>query len=566
MDVDITVTVGGAAGQGIQTVGELLAAAVKQAGLYCYGINDFESRIRGGHSFFQLRVSSRQVCAPRQRVQLLVALNRATIEQHREQLAADARVILNSEESTDNDAFITVPFDKLAAQAGDRITANSVAAGAVLGILGIAPELLDRVLSDRFSEKTEALKSNRDAAALGYAAVEKTDFSYRLKSRNCEPTAGALMNGAQVLALGALAGDCRFAAFYPMSPATGIMIYLASLQNRFPLMVEQAEDEIAAVNMIIGASHAGVRSVTATSGGGFCLMTEALGLAGISETPIVIINAQRPGPATGLPTRTAQGDLLFTIHAAQDDFPRFVFAPGSFEEGYECISRALTLSEQYQVPAIILVDQLFNDSLGIVEERFAVADRIERYLETDPEAESGYDYRRYENSISGISSRRLPCRGQSLVRVSGDEHSPDGHMSESAEGRVEMVDKRARKSDSMIDEVRTPCTRNPSAPLVLVGWGSTKGVLQEACTLLNAEGIDSGHVHFIDIWPFPALKAEALLGRGQQIICVEQNSTGQFARLLRQETGIPVDGHVLKYDGRPFFTDEIIMQVKQLIG
>jgi 2-oxoglutarate ferredoxin oxidoreductase subunit alpha len=554
----VTVKIGGEAGQGIQTVGQLLALVCQQAGLYVFGINDFESRIRGGHSFFQIRISDRQVRAPHQCVHLLVAMDRTTFEFHHEQVVPDGLTLMNESHAGRAGNVIPLALSELAQRAGSAITANTVAAGAALSLLGAPFELLQAVLRRQFKDKdSQVAEQNIVAARLGYEAAQNTGFTYTLTWNGRAPK-GMLIDGSQALACGALAGDCRFAAFYPMSPSTSVMINLASWQDRFPLVVEQAEDEIAAVNMIIGASFAGVRSLTATSGGGFCLMTEGLGLAGITETPIVIINGQRPGPATGLATRTAQADLQFVIRAAQDEFPRFVFAPGSPEEAYTMTARALDLAEKYQCPAILLVDQYLNDSLCIVEGRFPVRERIERFLVDSSDA----DYQRYAFSESGISPRALPCRGLSLVKCSGNEHREDGHSTEAAHTRTMMVDKRGRKMLGMLAEMRAPNLCQAGATTLLAGWGSTRGVMEEAAEMLRGEGIDAGVVHFCDLWPFPAQEAYRYLKPADRLFVVEQNSTGQFAQLLRQETGLMASGMVLKYDGRPFYPVEICDQVK----
>lgn len=557
--MDITIKIGGEAGQGIQTVGQLLAAVCRDAGLQLFGINDFESRIRGGHSFYQLRIADHPVRAAHHRVHLLIALDNTTLELHRHELLPGGLCLLDSEQATAEPEVRPVAFTKLARDAGAARSANTVAVAAGLCLLGAPLGMLESVLKRQFSDKAPTvLAENIKAARLGYAAVQATPFSFSFTWQ-----AGAahrmLMEGASSLSLGALAADCRFAAFYPMSPATGIMMNLAGWQDRFPLVVEQAEDEIAAANMIIGASFAGVRSLTATSGGGFCLMTEAVGLAGISETPIVIINAQRPGPATGLATRTAQPDLRLALHAGQDDFPRLVFAPGSPEQAYEATARAFDLADKYQVPALILVDQYFNDALFTLEaEALTVPPAVSHHIITDGDLENPAHYDRYGFTDSGVSPRALPCAGLTLVKACGNEHKPDGHSTEDKELRTAMVDKRAKKVLSMQKEMRPPTLRHPEAGIKLICWGSTRGIVEEAVELLRGKGMDAGCIHFCDIWPFPRIAAEQALAGAERLICVEQNSTAQFAGLIRQETGISVSQTVLKYDGRPLYPVEIV--------
>jgi 2-oxoglutarate ferredoxin oxidoreductase subunit alpha len=315
--------------------------------------------------------------------------------------------------------------------------------------------------------------------------------------------------------------------------------------------------------MVIGASFAGVRAMTSTSGGGFCLMTEGLGLAGITETPIVIVNAQRPGPATGLPTRTAQGDLMFVINASQDEFPRFVFAPGTPVEAFEMTERAFHLSDKYQVPAIVLTDQYLNDSLYVTERPLSAPSEIEQHVVTDEQIDSPSQYRRYAVTMSGISPRALPCNGKALVVVTGNEHREDGHTSEEITDRVNMVNKRNAKIPAMLEEMRPPEMYHGESELLLVGWGSSKGPILESVDLLRKEGINAGCIHMADIWPFRADLVQEALSSCRIFFVVEQNSTAQLGRLIREQTGLVYGGSVLKYDGRPFFPDEIVRGIKR---
>ena len=371
MKTDVTLKIAGAAGQGIQTIGDLLSEVCHHSGLFTFSVDDFESRVRGGHNFNLLRISDKALFAPGNRLDILVCINQDAYEMHKDELRSGGIAIVNAQEPGTKDAVrFEIPLKKLAQQAGDKITANTVAAGAVLAILGTPFGLLEDVLKTRFAAKGDKIAAlNVAAAQKGYDAAGSlslaTGFTWQQKKSNT-----VVLSGAKAAALGALAADCRFFPFYPMSPATGVITNVIPFTKTLPVAVEQAEDEIAAVLMAIGASFAGVRSMTATSGGGFCLMTEGLGLAAMTETPLVIVNAQRPGPATGLPTRTGQADLLFSIHASQDEFPRFIFAPGTPVETFEIMKRAFHLSEKYQVPAIVLLDQFLANS-RVTEEKHA---------------------------------------------------------------------------------------------------------------------------------------------------------------------------------------------------
>ncbi|MFH1154890.1 MAG: 2-oxoacid:acceptor oxidoreductase subunit alpha [Pseudomonadota bacterium] len=561
--IDITVKIGGEAGQGIQTVGNLLALACRESGLFIMAINDFESRIRGGHSFFQMRISDRPVQAPHHVVDLLVALNRETHDLHREELSQDGMVLMDFKKQTNDDTGkgtrVEVLFSDLAKQAGGPIYANTVAAAACLSILGASMDLVKTILSRQFAGKSDdVLDRNLAAAALGFKAVRGVSIKTAPLSGTAAPL-GFILEGSRAVALGAVAADCRVAAFYPMSPATSIMGHLIALAGHLPLVVEQAEDEIAAVNMVIGASFAGARAMTATSGGGFCLMTEGLGLAAITETPIVIVDAQRPGPATGLPTRTGQGDLQFVIHASQDDFPRFVFAPGNSEEAFHITVKAFQLSEKFQVPAIILLDQYLADSMFLVEKPFTAQATVPRFIARDTDLDNPGNYRRFALAESGISPRAIPCNGEALVVISSDEHTEDGHITEEIDHRIAMVDKRKAKLPAMTREMSSPAGYHAGAELLLICWGSTQGAVMEAVDGMRARGMDAGCVHFTDLWPFPADAAVSLLsGARKAIYMVEQNSTAQFGRLLKEQTGIAFTHAVLKYDGRPFYPNDII--------
>lgn len=562
MGIDVTVKIGGEAGQGIQTVGELLAQVCHRNGLHVLAINDFESRIRGGHSFMQLRISDRAVTAPHHRVDVLVALNEQSLKLHRSEVAEGGLAIFDSETDKGDASVLCIPVTKLAREAGGRITANTVAAGACLGLLGAPRQFLAEVLTERFEGKSaDVLENNLKAAESGAAAVSGIRFEKAFAWQK-RPPAGKLLTGARVLALGAAAADCRFAAFYPMSPATGIMAALAGFEQALPLVVEQAEDEIAAVNMAVGASFAGVRAMTATSGGGFALMTEGLGLAGMTETPLVIVNSQRPGPATGLPTRTAQADLRFVLHAAQDEFPRFVIAPGTPDEGFETMIRAFYLADRYQVPVIVLTDQYFNDSLALAYEPMTAPPVIERFVIQDSDMADPAEYRRFVVTDSGISPRALPGNGKALVMVTGNEHREDGHLSEEISDRVAQMDKRHRKLLLMQKEVRDPGVDYPGSRVMLVGWGSTAGIIRESVERLRAGGVDVGGVYFTDLWPFPGEQAAAVLDQSRYFYMVEQNLSAQLGWLIREQTGRKFDRAILRYDGRPFFPRDIVEQVK----
>lgn len=366
-----------------------------------------------------------------------------------------------------------------------------------------------------------------------------------------------MLSGNNALALGAMAAGLRFYSAYPMSPSTSIMEYLASKSQEAEIVVEQAEDEIAAINMAIGASFAGARAMTGTSGGGFCLKVEALGLSGIAEIPLVVVDVQRPGPATGLPTRTEQSDLKFVISAAQGEFPRMVIALRDHKDAFYQTIRAFQIAEKYQIPVILLSDQYLGDSTKSVEP-FSMEDIPLEEMEKSDETDS--DYLRYQITKDGISKRLIPGKTKNFVTADSDEHDERGFITESAKVRVDMMDKRMRKLVKLEEELIEPWVLGEeSCDILLVGWGSTYGPIEEAVQVLNKNHKEKyGALIFGDIYPFPKKRLEEMASKVEQVINVEQNATGQLADLIREQTGIICSSSILKYDGRQISGEEII--------
>ncbi len=566
MPLDFNIKIAGQAGSGIQTIGYILSKVFSRGGYYVFSNQDYQSRIRGGHNFFQIRISTHPVFAHTKQINLLIALDKLSITEHINELENKSDIIYDSEKipsTEEGDNAIKIPLSKLAVEAGgNKIFTNSVACGATLALLNYGFKPLEELLYDAFSQKKpEALSNNIKAAQLGYQyAMDKysAGFFHRFTPR--EKANKMLLNGNEAIALGALGAGCNFFCAYPMSPATSIMVYLAEQQQQFNLMVEQAEDEISALNMVLGASYAGARAMTATSGGGFALMTETLSLAGITETPAVIAIAQRPGPATGLPTRTGQGDLLFALHAGHGEFQRAIFTPGSVQEAFYLTAKAFNIADKYQIPVIILTDQHLADSYININPYNTDNITIERGL-SDPACWENRkdDYLRYDFTNSGISPRLIPCKGKYLVVADSDEHTPDGHLTEDLDIRIKMVDKRGRKYKGLCSEIEPPVLHGrPDAELLLVGWGSTYGAIKEAAEILKKQGIGVSQLHFPQLWPFPKNRAEEIFAQSRKKIIIENNSAGQLGWLLRAQTGLAADESILKYDGRPFSAEYII--------
>ena len=565
MALDLTVKIGGEAGQGIQTVGDLLCRVCRQAGYFFLAINDHESRVRGGHNFLQLRISDSPVLAPASEVDLLVDLDGVTCTQHGDELKENGLILCRPEQQPEGDRVLVVDFTHLAEKAGDKATENTVAASVCLALLGAGEELCSKVVTQLFGSKDDDLEAiNLKAVNAGFASVRESDLKgWDLAWEEQEP-AGALLDGAKALALGAVAAGCRVGAFYPMSPATGIMAQLVQLAEYFPLVVEQAEDELAAVNMVTGSNFAGCRALTATSGGGFALMTEGMGLAAITETPLVIINAQRPGPATGLPTRTGQGDLLFTLHASQDEFPRFVLAPSTVSDCFDTMQHAFYLADTYHVPAVVLVDHYLVSTSILVAEKLEVNPDAAPIAPADQPSKPD-TYARFALTESGISPRLFPCQSQALVKATGNEHTPDGHISEDRENRSAMVEKRLAKLPAMKEEQRPPLLHHEEADWLLVSWGSSYGMVREAVEILRQQEFNVGMVHLVDIWPLPQEPLQSILSEHKWLL-IEQNATGQLGWMLRAELGVEPQDAIFQYDGRPLEVERVIKQAAAIIG
>ncbi|RME66507.1 MAG: 2-oxoacid:acceptor oxidoreductase subunit alpha, partial [Nitrospirae bacterium] len=437
---------------------------------------------------------------------------------------------------------------------------NTVAVGAVLGMLGMDLEVYERVIERVFlKKKPEVVEINKKAARAGYSYAKEKCLACKFVVPKAEKKNTILINGNQAIGLGALVSGLRFYSAYPMTPSTGIMNYIASRAEEFGVVVEQAEDEIAAINMALGASFAGVRAMTGSSGGGFALMVEGVSLAGMTETPIVIAEVQRPGPATGLPTRTEQADLLFVLYAGHGEFPKVVFAPGTPEECFYLTNLAFDITERFQVPVFILSDQYLADSQWSIPE----FDKNKLIYRDYRIKDAPSQYRRHAITNSGISPLAIPGEGQYLVVTDSDEHDEEGHIIEDAETRIKMVQKRLHmKLPQLKEEALEPKYLGPERPdVVLLCWGSTYGVVREV-----SEATGTGMLHFSQVWPI-ALKDNwlSILREARKVIAVEQNATGQFARLLRSETSFQVDEIITKYDGRPFLYEELLEEVKKRI-
>lgn len=550
------ILIGGAAGQGIDTTAAILEKLLKRSGYNVFTVRDFMSRVRGGHNFSLLRFGIEPIHSHSYLLDGIIALDEDTIKLHREQLKENGFILCDSKLTISDSSLIKVDMDKIAKSLGNLRVSGSVALGAILKLFGEKLDHVEEVLQAFI--KQQYLEINIKAVEEGYQSVNE-----RFPHHSGKYGDWMLISGSKAVALGAIAAGLRFYSAYPMSPSTAVMEAIASEAKEAGIVVEQAEDEIAAINMAIGASYAGARSMTGTSGGGFSLKVEALGLSGMAEIPLVVIDVQRPGPATGLPTRTEQSDLKFVINAAQGEFPRMVIAFRNPTDAFYQTMRAFHLAEKYQLPVILLSDQYIGDSTSTVEpfdpERIHIA---------EPAAEctgTGEDYLRYKYTDSGISPRLIPGKTQHLVAIDSDEHDEYGRITESAQVRTQMMDKRMKKLDGLKQELQEPEFMGvEDFDTLLIGWGSTWGPIEEAVHLLNedSEGRYAALV-FGDVYPLPQKLLKEKAVKAHRIINVEQNATGQLAGLIREETGITCDDSILKYDGRQITGEEIIRHIRK---
>ncbi|MDO8805287.1 MAG: 2-oxoacid:acceptor oxidoreductase subunit alpha [Elusimicrobiota bacterium] len=556
MKEELNIRITGKAGHGIVSAGMMLARTYKDSGLHVFSIQDYMSRIRGGNNFFQVRVSARPVYAPREKVDIIVALDKEAVDANKGALAPGGLFVLDAENFGIKElkkGWLSAPIYALAEEAGGPKCANAVALGIIAALTCENFVTAARAVEREFSGKGgEAAAMNRQAALKGYDYALRNIKSEAFRLTGAPHNSSLLIAGNEALALGVISAGCKFYTAYPMSPSTGIMNTIVDYAGKYGIIVEQAEDEIAAVNMAVGASFAGVRAMTASSGGGFALMCEGVSLAAMTETPLVIAVVMRPGPATGFPTRTAQEDLDFVLHAGHGEFARAVYTPGSPQECFLAGKRAFNTAERFQVPALILSDQYLAESFTNIEFPGTAAEPPGRgriFGNSD-----GPEQGRYAYSRDGVSARAFPGRSGVLAVADSDEHGTEGHITELAEVRVKMTQKRLHlKLAGLVKEILPPNVINPGAKTMLCGFGSTLGVMREAC----AAAKDAGFIHYPQVWPFPEAATLAALKGAQRVLTVENNASGQLARLIRRETGLKPAGSILKYDGRPFTLDEV---------
>ncbi|MBI2142392.1 2-oxoacid:acceptor oxidoreductase subunit alpha [Candidatus Woesearchaeota archaeon] len=568
--------IGGEAGFGIMTAGLVFSKSFTRAGYHAFGYTEYPSLIRGGHNTYQTTISEEKTGAPIKAVHVLVALNRESIDLHKAELSEGSAVIYDSEkmqaaqdEFTKGTRLVPVPFSKIAKEvAGLELMSNNVALGASIAVLGHDIELLLGAIKDQFKGKGEdMIAKNLSAAKAGHEYVGKNfpeKFKYSLEKPN-KPEIKPFITGNEAIGAGAIAAGCKFYAGYPMTPTSNILHFMAAHERAYGLVVKQAEDEISVINMAIGAGFAGARAMVATSGGGFCLMTEGYGLAGMTETPVVIVMGQRGGPSTGLPTWTEQADLKFVLNAAHGEFPRIAVAPGDMEELFYWTMKAFNLAEKYQTPVIVITDKHLCESHASVDRLDAKAVKIER---GELLKEAAANYKRYAITETGVSPRALPGQPGNIFVANSDEHDETGISTEDAQMRKAMMDKRMRKLQYAEKDIGAEGAKvyGPKrADITLVGWGSTKGAIMDAMKTLAEQGIKANFLHIIAASPFPTESVSKALRARKPKLMIENNYSGQMAAVIREKTGIEIRHKLLKYDGRPIYPEEIAEEVKKVL-
>lgn len=571
--------VGGQQGEGIESTGEIFCIALNRLGYYLYGYRHFSSRIKGGHTNNKIRVSTTETRAISDDLDILVAFDQETIDVNYKELheggiiIADAKFKPVCPEDTKAELYI-VPFTEIAAELGTSLMKNMVAIGATCAVLGMEISVFNDVVDEIFGRKGEEIvKKNMDAITAGYKAMEVL-LGEKLGAMELEKADGQkrmFMIGNDAIALGAVAGGCRFMAAYPITPASEIMEYLIKKLPQFGGTVIQTEDEIAAATMAIGANYGGVRAITASAGPGLSLKMEAIGLAGITETPIVIVDTQRGGPSTGLPTKQEQSDLMAMIYGTHGEIPKIVMAPSTVEEAFYDTAEAFNLAEEYQCPVIVLSDLQLSLGKQTVQPLDYGKVEVRRGKLVDFEIEEPENksyFKRYEVTEDGVSPRVVPGMKNGIHHVTGVEHDETGRPSETALNRKVQMDKRMRKLNNLTNTFQTPVYKNTpheEADLLILGFNSTRGTIDEAIGRLETDGVKVNHAQIRLIHPFPADEVLSLVQSAKNVVVIENNATGQLANIIKMNVGhVNKIKSILKYDGNPFLPHEIHTQCKEM--
>ncbi len=578
--IDIQWMIGGEAGYGIMTTGAMMSKIFTRLGLCVFDYVEYPSLIRGGHNAYYVRGSDETIYSQKKTIDILVALNKETIEKHKDELVSQSVILYDSNSVKLNDEdfsaeIIAIPLpllDMMRDLQIDHLMINTITLGASLALFYDDFSLLEKIMQDTFRKKgEEVVELNTKTSRAGFDFIKAKYEGAFTKKILLKKQTSLLVSGAEAVTLGAIRAGLKFAAIYPMTPINSILTTLTQHALSYNIIVKEPEDEIAGINMAIGASFTGVRSMVATSGGGFSLMVESVGLAAQTETPLVVVMGMRPGPATGMPTWTEQGDLRFVMHAAQGDFPRIILTPGDMHECFSLTMRAFNLAEKYQLPVIVLVDKYLMEGHATVNiDKLKVESawyRIDRgKILSAAQLKNFKEYKRYFLTNDGISPRTLPGQEDGISFTGSDEHDERGLYNEDAVMRKAMMEKRFRKLDSLEKEILDPqLYGSKNAEVTLIEFGSTKLPCLEAMRCLQQSGIKINVIHFPWVHPFPAKHFIQLVKKSKKTIVVEGNYSGQFEGVIRERTGFVPDDRLRKYNGRPFYPEEIIAKVKEII-
>ncbi|MFW9928105.1 MAG: 2-oxoacid:acceptor oxidoreductase subunit alpha [Candidatus Thorarchaeota archaeon] len=581
MRTEFNFRAGGAAGDGIASMGEILSKVCSRNNLHVHSYNTYQSVIRGGHVWYSIRAANEKVLAPGDRIDILIAIDTQTIEVHKRLMNPGGVIIYDdaktkAENLPNNVRAVPIPLSEIAKSLKKPQVQNTVAIGAAMYFYDLPLKTLEDVLADQFGSKSEEIiKVNKEAADAGYNHVKNQNMkpiehNVKLDATKRHP----VMTGSQAQGLGCIAGGLKFYSAYPMTPASPILHFLAAHAEDYGVLVKQAEDELSVINMAIGAAAMGVRSACGTSGGGFALMTEAIGFSSMIETGIVVFLAMRGGPSTGLPTMTEQGDLNQLLGASQGDFPRFIIAYSDVEDGFYATIEALNLADKYQVPVLLASDLAFAEHMESVTPFNFDQVKIDRAENFVTEWNSDKPYLRYKFTDTGISPRVIPGTPNVYYIYGSDEHDEDSTLisdvraglPDAIEVRKKMMHKRMGKMEWALKDMPAPKLEGPvDAEVTLVGWGSTKSTILEARKMLEKEGIKTNQLHIKYVLPFHAYEVGETLRKVKKPIMIEGNYTGQMARHIRAETGFEIEEKFLKFDGEPIYPREIAEKVKEVV-
>lgn len=550
---DFSILIGGQAGDGIRQAGHLMAKLFNALGYWIFIYDDYPSLITGGHNFSIVRASSKKILAHQDKVDLVIAFNEETVKKHQTRFKDETILIYDTDVFKNKDGF-GVPMSKIARENNlPLVVRNTISLGISAEICGLDFDLVEKIIKETIDKKID---ENIKVARLGYQEAKKINLKLKIEKLNNR--AKELLTGNEAMALGAVQAGLKFYIAYPMTPVTPILHFLASRETKFGIKTIQAENEIAVALMAEGAAAAGSRTMVGTSGGGFALMVESLSLAGQAEIPMVFIWGQRPGPSTGVPTYTSQGDLLSVLHTGHGEFPRLVVAPGDVDEAFYLTAEAMNLAWQYQIPAIVLTDKHLGESI------FSAGFERKKVKVKKPKLWSGKgNYQRYLITKDGISPLAFPGVKNVIVKSNSYEHDEDGLTTDEPAKIKKMIEKRLRKKETLIKELSKKETVKVYGPKkskkVIITWGSTKGAVIEVAEKLGLKVVQP---LFLEPFPEKAIKKE--LEKAKEIIDVEINATGQLAILLSR-FNIQVKQKILKYDGRPFSVNELERKIRQLL-